>query len=277
MIFYIIPTPIGNLNDLSNRSLKILSSLDFLVVENFSTTRKLLNYYSLKVPKIITYNDQSSAETRSKIYERIKKGMSGALVSDSGSPLISDPGYKLINLLIKENIEIVSIPGPSSILSALVASGLPTDRFQFLGFFPRKEKEKLTFVDSIQKFSGTSIFFDSPKRVLKNLLWLEQSFDVCKFDICIAKEISKLNEQYLRGKPLDIIKLISEKKDFLRGEFVLLINPNYEKVQNFQLESFYVNFSRYLPIKDLTNAVHEITGEPKNKIYKLFLTLSKKA
>lgn len=247
------------------------------MVENFSTTRKLLNYYSLKVPKIITYNDQSSAETRSKIYERIKKGMSGALVSDSGSPLISDPGYKLINLLIKENIEIVSIPGPSSILSALVASGLPTDRFQFLGFFPRKEKEKLTFVDSIQKFSGTSIFFDSPKRVLKNLLWLEQSFDVCKFDICIAKEISKLNEQYLRGKPLDIIKLISEKKDFLRGEFVLLINPNYEKVQNFQLESFYLNFSPYLPIKDLTNAVHEITGEPKNKIYKLFLTLSKKA
>lgn len=276
MIFYIIPTPIGNLSDFSNRSLKILSSLDFLVVENFSTTRKLLHHYSLKVPKIITYNDQSSAESRLKIYEHIKKGLSGALVSDSGSPLISDPGYKLINYLIEENVEIISIPGPSSVLSALVASGLPTDKFQFLGFFPRKEKEKLNFADSIQKFSGTSIFFDSPKRVLKNLLWLEQSFDVSEFDICIAKEISKLNEQYLRGKPLDIIKLISEKKDFLKGEFVLLVNPNSNTAKNFPLESFYVNFSHYVPLKDLINSVHKITGEPKNKIYKLFLTLSEK-
>ena len=140
MIFYIIPTPIGNLNDFSNRSLKILSSLDFLVVENFSTTRKLLNHYSLKLPKIITYNDQSSAESRLKIYEHIKKGLSGALVSDSGSPLISDPGYKLINYLIRENVEIISIPRPSSILSALVASGLPTDKFKFLEFLHRKDK-----------------------------------------------------------------------------------------------------------------------------------------
>ena len=276
MIFYIIPTPIGNLDDLSNRALKILSKLDFLVVENFSITRKLLNHYSINIQNVITYNDHSNDHVRNKILDNVKKGLVGGLVSDSGTPLISDPGFKLIQTLAANNINIVSIPGPSSVTSALAGSGLPTDSFQFLGFFPRKDKDRKLIVKTIERFAGTSIFFDSPKRLLKNLVWLQNNSDFNESDISIAKEISKLNEKFIRGKGSQVVEKITKINDFFKGEFVVLIKPIKKEEQELKLEQFYLYFSEFMPKKDLINAVHLITGEPKNKIYKLFLALASK-
>ena len=261
---------------MSNRALKILSKLDFLVVENFSITRKLLNHYSINIPNIITYNDHSNDRVRIKIFNNLKKGLVGGLVSDSGTPLISDPGFKLIQLLAENNIDIVSIPGPSSVTSALAGSALPTDSFQFLGFFPRKDKDKKLIVKTIEKFAGTSIFFDSPKRLLKNLIWLQNNSDFNESEISIVKEISKLNEKFIRGKGSQVVEKITKINDFFKGEFVILIKPLKQQEQDLKLEEFFMHFSKFVPNKDLINAVHHITGESKNKIYKLFLALASK-
>ena len=156
MTFYIIPSPIGNLDDITIRAKKILKDIDFLVVENKKVTSKLLSALDIKKKKIITYNDTSSAKDRTKIIELIKKGLTGGLVSDSGTPLISDPGFKLISEIIKNDFRLISLPGPTSVITALAGSGLSTDNFQFLGFFPRKkiEQSKILKKINLRKFLG---------------------------------------------------------------------------------------------------------------------------
>lgn len=274
MVFYIIPTPIGNLNDLSPRAIATISSLDFLVVESFNITRKLLSRHSITPPKILIYNDQSKESDRIKICNLLKKGLCGAIVSDAGTPLISDPGYKLIKELVTIGVEIFSIPGPNAVISALVASGLPTDQFQFLGFFPRKDKEKIKCLNSIKNFTGTSILYDTPKRLVNNLEWLNSNSELNDFDICIAKEISKINESYFRGKASEIIELLKHNESFRKGEFVVLIKSNKHENDDLLVEELFHHFAKYVPNKELIQSVSKITGNPKNKIYKIFLTLS---
>ena len=144
MHFYIIPSPIGNLDDITLRVLKVLSEVDFVVVEKKSSIKKILNKYDLNIEKIISYTDKSNEKDREVIKEMILSGKSGGLMSDAGMPLISDPGYKLINTMIENNIDIIPLPGPTSLISALVASGLPTNNFSFKGFLPRKSLEITT-------------------------------------------------------------------------------------------------------------------------------------
>ena len=169
MHFYIIPSPIGNLDDITLRVLKVLSEVDFVVVEKKSSIKKILNKYDLNIEKIISYTDKSNEKDREVIKEMILSGKSGGLMSDAGMPLISDPGYKLINTMIENNIDIIPLPGPTSLISALVASGLPTNNFSFKGFLPRKSLEIIKTISSSQKLKTTLIFFESPKRILNTL------------------------------------------------------------------------------------------------------------
>ena len=150
MTFYIIPSPIGNLDDITIRAKKILKELDFLVVENKKVTSRLLNALDIKKNKIITYNDTSTSKDRTKIINLIKKGLTGGLISDSGTPLISDPGFKLTAEIIKNNFKLISLPGPTSVITALAGSGLGTDSFQFLGFFPRKKNEQSNILKKVK-------------------------------------------------------------------------------------------------------------------------------
>ena len=176
MNFYIIPSPIGNLDDITIRAINVIKEVDFLVVENKLTTKKLLKNLKLETKKIFTYNDHSTKADRHNIIGQLKKGRSGGIISEAGTPLISDPGYKLISELILSNVKIVSLPGPTALITALTGSGLPTDKFQFLGFLPKKNKELVAVLNKCSYFLGTSIFYETPHRLIASLELIHQIF-----------------------------------------------------------------------------------------------------
>lgn len=275
MTFYIIPSPIGNLDDITIRAKKILKDIDFLVVENKKVTSKLLSTLDIKKKKIITYNDTSSAKDRTKIIELIKKGLTGGLVSDSGTPLISDPGFKLISEIIKNDFRLISLPGPTSVITALAGSGLSTDNFQFLGFFPRKKIEQSKILKKIKMYEGTSIFFESPKRLLATLEVMQANLNN-QTKICVAKELTKIHESYIRGTFSEVLSFFSKNQEKIKGEFILLIDVVLDSIDINTADEIFEILKNDLSIKMISKLASGITGLSKNDLYKRFLSLSKK-
>jgi len=274
MNFYIIPSPIGNLDDITIRSIEVLRELDLLVVENREKAKIILKKFDINPQNILTYNDKSTDKDRKKIISLLKKISSGGIMSEAGTPLISDPGFKLINDLINLKVKIVPLPGATSVISSLVASGLPTDHFQFIGFFPRIKKDAESLCESILAFDGTTITFESPKRIINTLNFLDQKFGNSA-EVCVAKEITKIHENFFRGTPKQIENFLLENVDLIKGEFVILIKVT-NKDESFTLaDKMYDELSPKLSLKDLAKVVSKITGINKNKIYKRFLSFSK--
>ena len=274
MNFYIIPSPIGNLDDITIRSIQVLRELDLLIVENKEKAKIILKKYGIKPENIIIYNDKSSDRDRKKIINLLKKLSSGGIMSEAGTPLISDPGFKLIKDLINLKIKIIPLPGATSVISSLVASGLPTDHFQFIGFFPRIKKDAESLSENLLKFDGTTIIFESPKRIIDTLNFLDQKFGNLA-EVCVAKEITKMHENFFRGTPKKIEKFLLENKDLIKGEFVILIKVTNKDESFILADKMYHELSSKLSLKDIAKAVSEITGINKNKIYKRFLSFSK--
>ncbi len=195
-------------------------------------------------------------------------------MSEAGTPLISDPGFKLINDLINLKVKIVPLPGATSVISSLVASGLPTDHFQFIGFFPRIKKDVESLCERLLAFDGTTIIFESPKRIINTLNFLDQKFGNSA-EVCVAKEITKIHENFFRGNPKQIENFLLENVDLIKGEFVILIKVT-NKDESFTLaDKMYDELSPKLSLKDIAKVVSKITGINKNKIYKRFLSFSK--
>ena len=274
MNFYIIPSPIGNLDDITIRSIQVLRELDLLIVENKEKAKIILKKYGIKPENIIIYNDKSSDKDRKKIINLLKKLSSGGIMSEAGTPLISDPGFKLIKDLINLKIKIIPLPGATSVISSLVASGLPTDHFQFIGFFPRIKKDAEFLSESLLKFDGTTIIFESPKRIIDTLNFLDQKFGNLA-EVCVAKEITKMHENFFRGSSKEIKQFLLENKDLIKGEFVILIKVTNKDESFILADKMYHELSSKLSLKDIAKAVSEITGINKNKIYKRFLSFSK--
>lgn len=214
---FLVATPIGNMDDISARALRTLAEVDYILSEDTRETLKLLNFFNIQKTQI-SYRDQNHNKVLNQIIELLESGLNIALVSDRGTPLISDPGYKLVKELISRGIKIESIPGPSSIIDALVLSGLPTDKFVFLGFLPRSKSQIEKILKEYGELDATLILFESPFRV-ESLL--DTAFEVLGArDVAVCKELTKLHEEIYRfnlgtrkGQPLD-----------LRGEFVILIS-----------------------------------------------------
>jgi len=213
---YIVPTPIGNLKDITLRALEILKEVDYIICEDTRRTNILLNHYDIKNKKLISYFAPKEDQKIPFLLEIIKKYKS-ALVVDAGMPGISDPGYKLIRACLENNLEIEVLPGPSAFLTALVGSGLPTDKFLFLGFLPKKGLKK--YLERIKELDVTIIFYESPKRLEKTLKTIYEVLGNCK--IAIAREISKIYEEYLRGDLKEIISRLKDKK--LKGEITVVL------------------------------------------------------
>jgi len=213
----IISTPIGNMEDISARALKALADVDYILSEDTRETQKLLNYFNIQKTQI-SYRDQNHSRVYNQILELLKSGLNIALVSDRGTPLISDPGYKLVRDLIDEGIEIDSIPGPSSIIDSLVKSGLPTDKFVFLGFLPKKDTQIIKILEEYGKLDATLIIFESPYRLEKLLELAAKTLGMR--DAAVCKELTKLHEQIYR---FNLSDYKSQKID-LRGEFVVLFS-----------------------------------------------------
>lgn len=213
---YVVPTPIGNLKDITLRAIETLKSVDYIICEDTRRAKILLNYYGIKNKKLLSYFAPHEEKKIPQILKILEKERV-ALITDSGMPAISDPGYKLIKACLEKGITIEVLPGPSAFLTALVGSGLPTDRFLFLGFLPKKGLQN--FLKEYLNLDCTIIFYESPKRILKTLEVIDQILE--KAQIVIAKEISKLHEEYIRGDLKEIKEILKNKK--LKGEITVII------------------------------------------------------
>lgn len=215
---YIIATPIGNLADITLRAIEVLKGVDLILSEDTRETDKILKKYDISKSQL-SYRDQNHNVMFPKIVESLENGLSLALISDSGTPLISDPGYKLIRDLIKKGFEVVSIPGPSAVISSLVSSGFPTDKFCFVGFLPKSSNERKNILTEYGLKDATLVIYESPFRIKKLLEEINESLGD-RF-VCLANEITKSYEKFFRGNVQDLIKEIEGKK--LKGEFVVLV------------------------------------------------------
>ncbi|WP_185873625.1 16S rRNA (cytidine(1402)-2'-O)-methyltransferase [Blattabacterium cuenoti] len=222
-MLYIVPTPIGNREDLTFRSLRILKEVDLILVENYKFSKKLLNFYNVKTP-IKTYHIFNEHKIINSILKKIKKGKKIALISNSGTPSISDPGFLLIRSCIKATIPIECLPGATALIPALVISGLPIHEFTFIGFLSKKKKRKKQ-LQNLSKENRTIVLYESPHRLLRTLNDLKIFFGL-ETNIVICKEISKIFQKTLRGKIQEIISHYQNSKKIL-GEYILIIDNNY--------------------------------------------------
>ncbi|MAN42306.1 MAG: 16S rRNA (cytidine(1402)-2'-O)-methyltransferase [Candidatus Marinimicrobia bacterium] len=223
-ILNVVSTPIGNLEDISTRAITTLTNSDIIVAEDTRHTKKLLNHYNISA-FIISYFEHNKHQQIPKILNFLKEGKSISLVSDAGTPGISDPAYRLVRQAINENIKIQSVPGASSVLAALIPSGLPTDRFIFEGFLPPKKGRK-RILDDLSKFDGTVIFFENPKRLHRTLNDILVSFG--ERPCVLARELTKIHEEFLRDNISNMISNIDNIS--LKGEMVVLIGKDDKNV-----------------------------------------------
>ena len=220
-----MPTPIGNLEDITLRAIKVLSNVDIIACEDTRNAGNLLKQLNINYKKLVSYHNFNEIEKSTSIINSILDGKSVALVSDAGTPGISDPGYRLVNEAILNNIKIVPLPGASALLPALTASGFPIHRFTYAGFPPHKKGRK-TFINSLKSYDSTIILYESPNRLQKLINEIIEVFGT-EIEVCIAREISKKFEEFIRGSILEIKKIIDDKQS-IKGEIVVVLNPKPE-------------------------------------------------
>lgn len=215
---YVIATPIGNLKDITLRALEVLKEVSFIACEDTRRTSILLNHFRIEGKKLLSYYEPKESVQVPKIIKLLERE-DVALITDAGTPSISDPGYKLIKACIEKGIQVEVIPGPSAVLTALVGSGLPTDRFLFVGFLPRKAL--VGFFEDIKKCENTTIIaFESPNRILKSLEVMKEAY-TDDLSVCVARELTKMHEEFIRGTLSEVYNELSSRGE-VKGEIVLL-------------------------------------------------------
>jgi 16S rRNA (cytidine1402-2'-O)-methyltransferase len=215
---YIVSTPIGNLGDLSPRAVDILKSVDLIALEDTRTCGRLLSHFDIKTPRT-SFHDHNERSKTPKLIEALFEGKSVALISEAGTPLISDPGFSLVRSAVDRGIDVIPVPGPSSLLAALVASGFPTDRFCFEGYPPRTESKLRRFFEGLALEPRTLIFFESPHRIKKCLKAMMA--EMGDRDLLLARELTKKFEEKIRGRTSEVAELIEDRT--LKGEIVLVV------------------------------------------------------
>ena len=268
---YICPTPIGNLEDITLRTLRILKEVDLIAAEDTRHTIKLLNHYEIKKP-LTSYHEHNIKEKGIELIDRLNKGENIALVSDAGMPGISDPGQDLIGLAVEEDIQIVILPGPTASIAALVVSGLNTDKFVFEGFLSSKKKERIDQLNAIKDEKRTMIIYESPHRLLDSLDNMLTTLGNRR--IAIVRELTKIYEEIFRGTIEEGIDKFSSEK--IRGEFVLIIEGNQEEHVEIHInieEELRKFINQGLSKKESVKRVAEEFKLPKNQVYQISLEL----
>ena len=264
---YIVATPIGNMGDISNRAIDTLQNTDFIICENPNHSRKLMSKLGIKKKMVALHDHNEDKIIRN--YIEIIKTKPVALISDAGSPLISDPGYKLVKHCIKENIFITTIPGPSSIICALQLSGLPVNEFIFVGFAPKNKKKMLDFLNSISLEQKTVILLVSSHKIIQLLEMLIETLPSRNVSVC--KEITKLNEKRFYGMPENILEKISSNPKYSLGEFVVIIDAEKNIEKNYispEIENIIKRLLTKFSLTESVEIVHKISYIEKKQIYK---------
>ena len=226
---FIVATPIGNLDDITFRAVEILKSVDLILAEDTRHSQKILSHFDIKTP-ISAFHDYNEREKCTTVIDKLKQGVSIALISDAGTPLISDPGYVLVSAAKKNSVNVVPIPGPSALIAALSASGVPSDSFSFFGFLPSKQNARIKTLKTFISRPETIIIYESPKRILAALTDMLFVFGEAR-EVCLAKELTKTFETILTTNIPNLISYIASDPNHQKGEFVLLISSSGKKKQ----------------------------------------------
>jgi 16S rRNA (cytidine1402-2'-O)-methyltransferase len=273
-ILFIVATPIGNLDDITFRAVEVLKSVDIVFAEDTRHSKKLLLHLDISKP-IRAFHDHNEREKTKAIIGEIHSGKSIALISDAGTPLISDPGYFLVAQAKKECLRVVPIPGPSALITALSASGLASDRFTFLGFLPSKKTARVKLLKSLINRTETSIFYESPKRILATLTDMHRIFGDNR-EVCLAKELTKVFETIQTDSIPNLIKYLTFDQNNQKGEFVILISAN-DKIDiaeaETQLESLLPILCAEMGASKAAKIAAKITGIDKKICYKKAIDL----
>ena len=268
-MLYLVSTPIGNLGDFSYRAVEVLKKCDYILCEDTRHSRGLLKHYEISV-QLRSFHKFNETQTEDRVIEDLREGKMVALISDAGTPLISDPGGELVARCRDEGLPVSAIPGACAVVDALVLSGLPPCPFQFIGFLPKKEKELQTVLSQTLVYIGTSIAYESPHRIEETLSALLNLAPQRK--LCVARELTKLHEECIRGTAAEIIEHFSKHPP--RGEIVLLISPAEEKIsfEHLSLEELVEMLQKDLHLNksDAIKMAAQMRHLPKREVYKLF-------
>ena len=271
---FIVATPIGNLDDITFRAFEVLKNVDFVLAEDTRHSKKLLSHLDISKP-IRAFHEHNEREKTKAIISEIYSGKSIALISDAGTPLISDPGYFLVAQAKKEGLKVVPIPGPTALITALSASGLASDSFTFLGFLPSKQTARVKLLIGLVGRTETIIFYESPKRVLATLTDMQTIFGDSR-EVCLAKELTKAFETIHTGSIPNLIEYLTIDQNHQKGEFVILISAT-NKIDlteaEIQLDSLLPILCAEMGTSKAAKIAAKITGIDKKKCYKRAMDL----
>jgi 16S rRNA (cytidine1402-2'-O)-methyltransferase len=269
---YLAATPIGNLRDITLRALEVLAAADVIACEDSRVTRNLLEHYGIRTP-LTPYHEHNAASARPKLLQRIAAGEAVALVSDAGTPLISDPGYKLVREARQAGLPVTAIPGSSAVLAALTAAGLPSDRFFFEGFLPPKETARRARIAALARIPASLILFESGQRLGATLAALAEGFGAREAAVC--RELTKLHEEVRRGELASLAQHYAGDAE-TRGEIVLVIAPPPdEQTEGRDLDELLRQALGRTSVKEAVAEVASATGAPRRTVYQRALALTK--
>lgn len=277
---YLVPTPIGNLADITYRAVDVLNESDLILAEDTRQTAKLLAHYEINRP-MQSFHEHTRGEQMTELVQQLKSGQQLALVSDAGMPLINDPGHPLVQSCLQANIPVVALPGANAALTALIASGLPTNTFTYYGFFPRKRKEQETILQTVGQREETAIFYESPHRIVTTLKAISTILTAA-CQVTVARELTKRYETYLRGTVGDLLNFIEDQP--LKGEIVLVISGG--GLIGHQMGAAYQNLSlkehvewlmveKKIKVKEAIKQVARIRGVKRGQVYDAYHGISR--
>ena len=268
---YLVATPIGNLDDITLRAIDVLKNVDIIAAEDTRHTLKLLNHLEIKKPLISYYKETEKIKAEILI-NKLLEGNNIALVSDAGTPAISDPGEEVVKEAIKNNIKIIPIPGACALINALIGSGFKTKEFLFIGFLPVNNKEKMNKLDELKREDKTMIFYEAPHKLKLTLEDMYKAFG--NRNVVLARELTKIHEEFIRGNLAEIIDNIEE----IKGEFVIIVegaekfDEKKEILNSMSLEEHYNYYeNNNLDKKEIIKRIAKDRGKTKNEIYQYFM------
>lgn len=268
---FVVATPIGNMEDITFRAIRVMKEVTLIAAEDTRRTKKILNHYGISTP-LVSYHEHNENEMALRLVEKLKEGSGVALVSDAGTPGISDPGYRLVKLAIENSVPIVPVPGASAFTAVLSVSGLPTDEFTFKGFIPAQSGRRKQFFLDMKARGGTFVMYESPSRIKKTLSEMKEILGEAR--LVVGREVTKLYEEILRGSIGDIERVFGEKEPL--GELTLVVRSEKEEGPALDIPG---EVERLLeagvPWKDAVKAVALESGLPKSHVYKEALKLKK--
>nr|WP_218644607.1 16S rRNA (cytidine(1402)-2'-O)-methyltransferase [Thiomicrorhabdus cannonii] len=271
---YIVATPIGNLKDITYRAVEVLGAVDWIAAEDTRHTQRLLQALGVNKP-LLSLHDHNEQARSQQLLEKLQAGESGALVSDAGTPLINDPGFHLVKLLRQQGVKVVPIPGPSAVITALCAAGLPTDRFSYEGFLPAKKQRRLQVLQTLKNDTRTLVFYESPHRLTESLQAMLEVFGGER-QMVAAREMTKTYEQFVSGSVAEVVAYFESHADKVRGEFVLMVMGDVvaEAVCEDEHDALIgALLKQQLPVKQITDIVVELSGQKKKAVYNRVLAL----